>query len=592
MTDSSKVQLSGQRAWLITAGLSVALFAVWLAAGGPGWEGYPCFTWSAPAAVRLGFFAALVAAVGVFVNQLWKVVCEPQRFTPAAILLAFIAFISLRIVIASAIPLISDEAYHWLWPEQIDWCYYDHPGMLGWVTWPFYQLSDTLMMARMGPIVMGTIAALLVWRFAAWLSSDENVAKVTLAALMAIPVGLLGTTIVFTDAPLAVFWVLAVWIALIAARRDRLGWWVLLGVCWGMAADCKFLAVPLIVFTFAWWLTEPVSRRALVRPGPYIALALALIVFLPTLLWNAANGWQTFVFHFVRREPVSGLYPSGMLIYLGRQVLLAGPALLAWCLIYPWLEGRRQRRQGCPSGMLLVWTGYVPFMIYVVMRILRPVEPGGGNWTAPLYALMVILLAWAGLQAGRSARRWLLASAWAGAATSFVLVIAVVGQSFIGPKATGDIFGLFRSEGHVKQYLRYYFHWYPLGREVDLLYERYRGDGALFVMARNYAQASNLSYYCRSTPLVLSMGDDSIFGQCFVYWNEPQGREGQNCLFVSDHPPSKYVLDILYRCFESVHRLGEDERAIQNFVAGYGEIFYCKGLREFPLATMREALPR
>ena len=73
--------------------------------------------------------------------------------------------------------------------------------------------------------------------------------------------------------------------------------------------------------------------------------------------------------------------------------------------------------------------------------------------------------------------------------------------------------------------------------------------------------------------------------------NTEMGR-GQNCLFVSDHPPSKYVLDILYRCFESVHRLGEDERAIQNFVAGYGEIFYCKGLREFPLATMREALPR
>ena len=41
---------------------------------------------------------------------------------------------------------------------------------------------------------------------------------------------------------------------------------------------------------------RPPMRRWLLRPGPYLALAVGLVTFSPVLFWNASHGWASFLF--------------------------------------------------------------------------------------------------------------------------------------------------------------------------------------------------------------------------------------------------------------------------------------------------------
>jgi hypothetical protein len=129
------------RHWLVVTILSLGLFAVWLGADGIHWQGYPCFAWKTSSAVRIGYLTMLLAAVVYFCRLLVNVIRNPERFYRKTILLAMVSFVLLRIVIGSALPLLGDEAYHWIWPQRLDWCYYDHGGLLSWVSYPFFLMG-------------------------------------------------------------------------------------------------------------------------------------------------------------------------------------------------------------------------------------------------------------------------------------------------------------------------------------------------------------------------------------------------------------------------------------------------------------------
>jgi dolichol-phosphate mannosyltransferase len=47
----------------------------------------------------------------------------------------FLSIIFLRIIFALGIGYVDDDAYHWTWTRNLDWSYFDHPGMIAWLEW-------------------------------------------------------------------------------------------------------------------------------------------------------------------------------------------------------------------------------------------------------------------------------------------------------------------------------------------------------------------------------------------------------------------------------------------------------------------------
>jgi hypothetical protein len=63
------------------------------------------------------------------------------------------------------------------------------------------------------------------------------------------------------------------------------------------------LALPFGLFM----LLDPDARKALARPGPWIALATALVVMAPHLVWLVDNDFLPFAYADMRAAPARGL---------------------------------------------------------------------------------------------------------------------------------------------------------------------------------------------------------------------------------------------------------------------------------------------
>ena len=85
------------------------------------------------------------------------------------------------------------------------------------------------------------------------------------------------------------FWALAGFALHRALRGGALRDWLLLGIAVGLSLWAKYfvlvLALPMLVFLFA----DRDARKAWATPGPYVAIAAALVVMAPHLVWLARN---------------------------------------------------------------------------------------------------------------------------------------------------------------------------------------------------------------------------------------------------------------------------------------------------------------
>ena len=65
-------------------------------------------------------------------------------------------------VLGSVLGLSGDEAHYALYAAHLDWSYYDHPPLVGWLQWPLVALGAPDGVLRLIPEALWVITALLV----------------------------------------------------------------------------------------------------------------------------------------------------------------------------------------------------------------------------------------------------------------------------------------------------------------------------------------------------------------------------------------------------------------------------------------------
>jgi len=573
------------REWSVAVVASGLIFCFWVGGAGWSWEGYPCFYWDAPAGVRYLFLGGYLVALTVFLDALRRSAVDPGLLDGGNILAAFVCFVLLRIVLACSFPLVGDEAYYWLWSAKIDWCYYDHPALVAWVSWPFRMISASVLSARAGPVVLGTISSVLIWYLAAVVCGDRRDANRVLAIAMMIPVGFVGTVVLFNDAVLAVFWLGAVWFFIQAIKVGKLRYWMGLGAALGLAFHSKFLAFGLVLYLGGVVLVFRSVRSRLRTAGPYLALAIAAGVFTPVILWNAAHEWQTFWFNFVARPAKLGFSPTGFFVFTVRQLALAGPVFLVWAFVFPAVVTfRRSSPRRVELGTVFACS-WVPFVLYGLLKGFRaPYSTTTLNWTGPLYPLLVIIFVCYCRSKPRTA--WLGAVLYSSAAVTIAASAGLMGSVMLGPQASRKILAsVIDNRKRIDHNMAKSFAWPALARELDALYEKFNSDHRTFVCARDYMDASALNQYCRKVGFVLSLGYDKIYGRAFDEWNLEHSRRGDNCLAVAYRYLSRPNLDALKKSFERVRVLKEHERVGNDPLARLFRIYLCENMTTFPIST-------
>jgi 4-amino-4-deoxy-L-arabinose transferase-like glycosyltransferase len=327
-----------------------------------------------------------------------------------------------RLFYIQAIELAPDEAYYWTWSRNLQWGYYDHPPLVGFLI-------------RIGTAVAGNgeFGVRLIWTAIGFLLTVVLYAtgqrmfggRAGFYAALLMSISLLGSTgavIVTPDGPQGLFWALAIYFVGGAVESGKARWWYGTGIAFGLGLLSKYTMVLLAPCVFLFLLSTKNGRAWLRRKEPYLALILGLALFSPVIFWNAAHDWVSFKFqlaHGLELKKSAGLKTFGD-FWAGQAGVVTPFLFLAalWAMVRGAVQGFRERN---PNLLLLFWTSAPVFLFFAYSSLRSKVE---ANWPALAYFSAVVMLA--GIVAGRWAewRRGKRALAWAMAASS-VIVTAI-----------------------------------------------------------------------------------------------------------------------------------------------------------------------
>lgn len=303
-----------------------------------------------------------------------------------ALRIVLVSFIA-RALAAALVGPGFDEAYYHLFARHLAPGYFDHPplvavtaGLGWWLSGGWYSP----LALRFGALLWFTVAQLGFWRLARDLYG-EKAARIALLLPLATPFFAIGAgAFVIPDNALVAVWIWSLWL-LYAMRQGSLGknaGFAALGLLLGLAMLAKYHAV-LLVASFAVATMFDSELRSWWRDlRLYGALLLAVLVFLPTILWNANNGWISFAEQFGKgtsggfriRFDLLGQALGGQLGYL-----------TPWVCVILWVGSLRKT---APEERWLLSFFLVPVLAMTLIGLTRGILP---HWTMPGYIAAFVL---------------------------------------------------------------------------------------------------------------------------------------------------------------------------------------------------------
>jgi len=178
---------------------------------------------------------------------------------------------------------------------------------------------------RLLPALVGTALFALVLHAVRMMGGGRRAVVLTGIAMLSGPL-FMRTATLFQPVVLdQLWWTAALYALLRLEQTDDPRWWWALGLAGGLGLLTKF-SIFFIGFGVLVALLLTHRRRALLGPGPWIALGVALVVGSPSLIGQITLGWPV----IDQMEPLR----QGQLAritwgeYLGEQPLMTGPAFL------------------------------------------------------------------------------------------------------------------------------------------------------------------------------------------------------------------------------------------------------------------------
>ena len=303
-------------------------------------------------------------------------------------LAVLLALVVLRLWLSGHLELVADEAYYWMWARALGWGYFDHPPMVAWwIAAGRALFGDT----EFGVRVMGVLATLpltwLVYRIAVELFGDQRLGLIAALWMQATLFVAVDGLVMTPDTPLMLFSALAIFALTRVARTGDGHWWYLVGIAAGLALLSKYTGFYIGLGIVLWLALTPSMRHWFGRFELYAGGALAMLVFAPNLIWNAANGWVTFTRQFGRLSQ-DRFAPYFVIDFLGGQIGLLTPLIFAFAATGMVIAVRRAfTKRDWTWTLISAMT--VPLLLTLFKHGLQNrVE---GNWTAMIIPLAVIV---------------------------------------------------------------------------------------------------------------------------------------------------------------------------------------------------------
>lgn len=429
-----------------------------------------------------------------------------------------------------------DELYYMACGEHLAWGYVDQPPLIALLAWiSHHLLGNTIISLRLMPVLAGTAVVFLTGVLARELGGGKFAQFLAATSLLCATAYLAFDSFFSMNAFEPLFWLVCAWIAVRILKGASPKLWLAFGAVAGLGLENKH---TMLVFGFALvaGLLLAGERRLFRSPWIWLAALVALLIFLPNLLWEAHHGWpQLEVVHNAR---VYKNIPISPLRFLGEQAIFMHPLALpvwlgglAWCLF---------ARTGRPFRFL-AWAYLIVLAIFIFLG-------GKSYYVLPYYPILMAAGGVAFEQSSPASRRLWLRVAF----PALLIVGGAVAAPFGVPLMPIDTFIRYSAvlpmaaavkterdaaQVELPQLYADMFGWDTLATTVTQVYwalpAEDRADCG--ILGGNYGEAGAIDYYgpSRGLPKALS-GHNSYFD-----WG-PRGYSG-SCMIIFGERSEEFI---------------------------------------------------
>src|SRR5215213_4147445 len=266
-----------------------------------------------------------------------------------------------------------DEMYYLACGEHLDWGYVDQSPLIALVAW-FTRavMGDSLFAVRFFPAVAGALLVYVTGLMVRELGGGRFAILLACLSVIIAPSYLYLHTILTMNAFEPLFWTLGAYILMLILKRDRARLWLLFGVVAGVGLMNKHTTLFFGAGVGAGLLLTP-ARRYLKSKWLWLGGLIALVIFLPNIIWEIKHDWATI--EVLRNAEKNQNIPFSLWEFFKGQIFMTQPLTFPiWVAgLYYYLftdEGRPYR--------LLGWTYVVMFLLFIVLR-------GKVYYLAPIY---------------------------------------------------------------------------------------------------------------------------------------------------------------------------------------------------------------
>jgi Dolichyl-phosphate-mannose-protein mannosyltransferase len=419
-----------------------------------------------------------------------------DRIASGSAIVLFIAAAKLvfHLLTASRYGIFRDELYYLACSEHLDWGYVDQPPLIALVVWiARHVFGDSLPGLRLLPALAGAALVFLTGKLTRELGGQRFSQALSALAVAVLPIYLIMHHWMTMNAFEPLIWLGCVWCVVRAINSEQGRYWVWFGVLAGIGMENKY-SMAFLAFGVFVGLLATRERHVFKTWRFWLGAAIALLIFLPNLLWLSTHNFP-FLQLMVNIRLSGRDVARGPLSFILDQANILNPVLLPlWFGGLVWLFfGRRGGRY-----RVLAWAYCVMLLLFIALH-------GKNYYLAPAYPMLFAAGAVAFENVARERRRWV------GTAYIFLIVVTTVGLAplsapILSPQnyiAYQRMIGLepFKAEnqrtGPLPQYFADEFGWEEMTREVARIYNALPSEerARTAIFANNYGQAGAIDFF-------------------------------------------------------------------------------------------------
>ncbi len=269
-----------------------------------------------------------------------------------------------------------DALYYLACSEHLAWGYVDQPPLIVFIGWiSRHTLGTSLPALMLWPALAGAGRIVLTAAFARELGAKKF--GMGFAALLAATPGVWYVIDhqFAMNALEPLFWTGCAFAILRMIRTDNPKLWLVFGVISGLGLENKY-SVAVFAFALLLGLLLTPQRKFLFTPWLFAGGGVALLMFLPNLLWNVQHHWPFLeLMHNIRESGRDVVLSPGQFIV--QQVLLMNPTSAAF-----WIRGvlfyffARTAKEYRVFG----WAFVITFVFFLLAH-------GKNYYSAPMYTI-------------------------------------------------------------------------------------------------------------------------------------------------------------------------------------------------------------